>query len=142
VEIGTPGLPISARTKNCQLHLNMEKPDGWQYAVVESLWHGFAILEKNVTAAMVNTYYFSSSADAFVSLKFLLSGPQWAMGDVFTIRQYVNETDAIWSPCNSSSILNINNRVSLTSTYVNGHGELGVEDVSNVMETGIIWRAC
>lgn len=62
-----PGTTPSDKSKNCQLHLNLKYPGGFQFAVVESTYHGYAQLEEGVTGTFYSTYYFSQDAAATVS---------------------------------------------------------------------------
>ncbi|KAI9148244.1 Transcription factor dbaG [Paramyrothecium foliicola] len=141
-ELGLPNLPVSARSRNCLLHLNLEKPNGWQYAVTGNTWYGHAQLDQGVSASLANTYYFSHAPDGAVSTKFMLSGSEWVSGKNFTIQQTIPEEGLLWSPCNLSGLLNINNRVTLTRSTAEGYGIVGVEEIDNVLQTSIIWRAC
>jgi hypothetical protein len=63
-----PGTSIADRSKNCQLHLDLKYPGGFQFAVVESTYHGYAQLEKGVTGTFYSTYYFSQDAASTVSI--------------------------------------------------------------------------
>jgi hypothetical protein len=62
-----PGLPASDKSKNCQLHLNLVYPGGFQYAVVDATYHGWARLDEGVTGSFITTYYFSQDAGKTVS---------------------------------------------------------------------------
>ncbi|KAG4219235.1 hypothetical protein PC116_g32285, partial [Phytophthora cactorum] len=59
-----PGTKQSDKSKNCQLHLNLKYPGGFQFAIVESTYHGYAQLEAGVTGTFYSTYYFSQDAAA------------------------------------------------------------------------------
>jgi hypothetical protein len=61
-----PGTKPADKTKNCQLHLNLKYPGGFQFAVVDSTYHGYAQLDKGVTGAFFSTYFFSQDAAATV----------------------------------------------------------------------------
>jgi hypothetical protein len=62
-----PGTSVSDRSKNCQLHLNLNYPGGFQFAVIESTYHGYAQLDAGVTGTFYSTYYFSQDAGHPVS---------------------------------------------------------------------------
>jgi hypothetical protein len=57
-----PGTAPSDRSKNCQLHLNLKYPGGFQYAVLDATYHGWARLDEGVTGSFITTYYFSQDA--------------------------------------------------------------------------------
>jgi hypothetical protein len=62
-----PGTTPADRSKNCQLHLNLKYPGGFQYAVVDATYHGWARLDDGVTGSFITTYYFSQDAGTTVS---------------------------------------------------------------------------
>jgi hypothetical protein len=57
-----PGTKAADHSKNCQLHLNLKYPGGFQYSVVDATYHGFARLDAGVTGSFITTYYFSQDA--------------------------------------------------------------------------------
>jgi hypothetical protein len=57
-----PGTTAADKSKNCQLHLNLVYPGGFQYAVVDATYHGWARLDEGVTGSFITTYYFSQDA--------------------------------------------------------------------------------
>lgn len=61
-----PGTTQADRSKNCQIHLNLKYPGGFQFAVVESTYHGYAQLDAGVTGNFFSTYFFSQDAGATV----------------------------------------------------------------------------
>jgi hypothetical protein len=50
------------KSKNCQIHLNLQYPGGFQYAVVDAVYHGYARLDAGVTGTFLSTYFFSQNA--------------------------------------------------------------------------------
>jgi hypothetical protein len=65
-----PGTKPADHSKNCQLHLNLKYPGGFQYAVVDATYHGFARLDAGVTGTFLTTYYFSQDAGKTVRKTF------------------------------------------------------------------------
>lgn len=67
-----------------------------------------------------------------------------ALGDVYTKTDKVETTSVIWSPCGSNGILNINNRLSLTSTDPKAAGEFTNDDatVALTQQLHVAWRPC
>lgn len=78
-----PGTVVADRTKNCQLHLTLNYPGGFQFAVLDSTYHGYAQLDTGVTGTFLSTYYFSQDASATTTTRTSISGGGlWAAGQV------------------------------------------------------------
>lgn len=78
-----PGTAVADRTKNCQLHLTLNYPGGFQFAVLDSTYHGYAQLDTGVTGTFLSTYYFSQDATATTTTRTSISGGGlWAAGQV------------------------------------------------------------
>lgn len=134
------------RTKNCQLHVTLEYPEGFSFAVVDSVYHGFALLERGVKGDFFSTYYFSEDAGATCTTRTSIEGGGlWAQGQVYTQRDAVPATDVIRTKCGGrSSTLNINNRVSLTSTDSKASGMISNDDqtLALTQQVNIAWFKC
>jgi len=63
-----PTAPQSAKSKACQIHLNLKYPGGFSFAVVEAVYHGYARLDPDVTGTFLSTYFFSQDATKTVCL--------------------------------------------------------------------------
>jgi len=140
-----PGTAVSDRTKNCQLHLNLKYPAGFTYAVIQSTYHGYALLETGVTATFFSTYFFSSDAAKTTTTRTTLTGGgEWAAGNVYTRVDAVPNASIIYAPCGTTSILNLNNRVALTSTNSKAAGEVSTDDqtVDLTQQIHFNWLSC
>ncbi|KAK3372265.1 hypothetical protein B0H63DRAFT_527117 [Podospora didyma] len=140
-----PGYNPTEKTKNCQLHLSLKYPGGFQFSVVESTYHGYALLEKGVTGTFYSTYYFSQDAKATTTTQTSISGGGiWASGQVYTKSDTIPTASYIFSPCGANGILNINNRIALTSTNNTAIGEVTDDDatVAFTQQLNINWRKC
>ncbi|KAI1307482.1 hypothetical protein F5Y03DRAFT_405574 [Xylaria venustula] len=141
-----PGTSIADRTKNCQLHLNLNYPGGFQYAVVQSTYHGYAQLDKGVTGTFYSTYYFSQSpADTTTTTTSISGGVSpWDFGDVYTKQDSIPTASIIWSPCGATGILNVNNRIALTATNTSASGTISDDDatVALTQQVHVAWQAC
>ncbi|KAF2030990.1 hypothetical protein EK21DRAFT_111439 [Setomelanomma holmii] len=140
-----PGTTPADRSKNCQLHLNLNYPGGFQYAVVDATYHGWARLDENVTGSFITTYYFSQDAGTTQTTRSSFTGGGPLLnGQVYTKQDSVETTATIWSPCGSNGILNINNRIALTSTQSTAAGELSNDDatVAFTQQLHVAWRKC
>ncbi|KAH8886384.1 hypothetical protein GQ53DRAFT_694727 [Thozetella sp. PMI_491] len=140
-----PGYDPTLKTKNCQLHLNLKYPGGFQFAVVESTYHGYAQLDTGVTGTFYSTYFFSQDAGATTTTQTTISGGgQWAAGQVYTKQDQVPTASYIYSPCGANGILNINNRIALTSRNNTAMGEVTDDDatVAFTHQIHLQWKAC
>ncbi|KAI1077441.1 hypothetical protein F5B20DRAFT_260700 [Whalleya microplaca] len=140
-----PGTKASDKTKNCQLHLNLKYPGGFQFAIVESTYHGYAQLEEKVTGTFYSTYYFSQDAAATTTTQTSITGGGiWEGGQVYTKQDQVPTASVIWSPCGASGILNVNNRVALTSSNSSASGQISDDDatVAFTQQIHVSWQAC
>ncbi|KAI1635540.1 hypothetical protein F4809DRAFT_642418 [Biscogniauxia mediterranea] len=140
-----PGTVISDRSKNCQLHLNLKYPGGFQFAVVESTYHGYAQLEEGITGTFYSTYYFSQDAAATTTTQTSIQGGGlWEGGDVYTKQDQVPTASIIWSPCGATGILNVNNRIALTSSNASASGQISDDDatVAFTQQVHVSWQAC
>jgi len=139
--IGT-GTSVSDHTKNCQLHLNLKYPGGFDFTVVDAVYHGYAQLDSGVTGTFLSTYYFSQDASATVTTQTTISGGGvWATGQVYTKDDSVPTASYIFSPCGANGILNINNRIALAGS---GNGEITDDDatVAFTHEVHLQWFQC
>ncbi|CAJ2504567.1 Uu.00g119610.m01.CDS01 [Anthostomella pinea] len=140
-----PGTTVADKSKNCQLHLSLSYPGGFQYSVVESTYHGYAQLETGVTGTFYSTYYFSQDAAATTTTETSIEGgSEWEGGDVYTKQDQVPTASVIWSPCGASGILNVNNRIALTSNDTTASGQISDDDatVAFTQQTHLSWQAC
>ncbi|EON99589.1 putative secreted protein [Phaeoacremonium minimum UCRPA7] len=140
-----PGTVIADRSKNCQLHLNLKYPGGFQFAVVDSTYHGYAQLDKGVTGTFFSTYYFSQDASATTTTQTSITGGGiWAAGQVYTKQDQVPTASVIWAPCGANGILNINNRIALTSSNSTASGQITDDDatVAFTQQVHLSWRPC
>ncbi|KAK4199198.1 hypothetical protein QBC40DRAFT_176957 [Triangularia verruculosa] len=140
-----PGYDPTAKTKNCQLHLTLKYPSGFQFAVVESTYHGYAQLEKGVTGTFYSTYYFSQDASATTTTQTSIAGGGiWETGQVYTKADRIPTASYIYSPCGANGILNVNNRIALTSSNRTAIGEITNDDatVAFTQQVNIAWRTC
>ncbi|PVH99154.1 hypothetical protein DM02DRAFT_712129 [Periconia macrospinosa] len=140
-----PGTKQSDWSKACQLHLNLKYPGGFQYAVVDATYHGWARLDKGVTGTFLTTYFFSQNAPATSTTRMTVNGGgSLADGQVYTKNDKIETTAVVWSPCGTTGLLNINNRISLTSSNTSAYGELSNDDatVAFTQQVHVAWQAC
>ncbi|OAA60257.1 hypothetical protein SPI_05381 [Niveomyces insectorum RCEF 264] len=140
-----PDYDLGDRTKNCQLHLNLKYPGGFQFAVLDSTYHGFAQLDRGVTGTFYSTYYFSQDASATVTTQTSIAGGgTWADGQVYTKNDKVPTASVIYAPCGATGILNVNNRIVLASSNKTATGQVTDDDatVAFTHQLHLGWKAC
>jgi len=140
-----PGTTVTEHTLNCQLHLSLDYPGGFQFAVVDSTYHGYAQLDANVTGTFFSTYYFSEDAAATTTTETVITGGGvWEEGQVYTKTDTVPTASYVFSPCGTNGILNINNRIALTSTNSSASGEITDDDatVAFTQQVHFNWVTC
>ncbi|KAH7410943.1 hypothetical protein BKA64DRAFT_741572 [Cadophora sp. MPI-SDFR-AT-0126] len=132
------------KTKQCQIHLSLQYPGGFQYSVVDATYHGWARLDPGVTGTFVSSYFFSQAASQTCTTRSTISGAQWVNGDVYTKQDLIESTAVIWSPCGANGILNVNNRIALSSTNSKQTGELSNDDatVAFTHQLHVAWQPC
>lgn len=140
-----PSISPTQKSKNCQLHLNLKYPGGFQFSVLDSTFHGYAQLDPGVTGTFYSTYYFSQDAQATTTTQTSITGGGiWQNGQVYTKNDKIPTASYIYSPCGANGILNINNRIALTSTNSSASGMITNDDatVAFTQQIHISWRTC
>ncbi|KAL2070706.1 hypothetical protein VTL71DRAFT_13732 [Oculimacula yallundae] len=132
------------KTKQCQIHLSLQYPGGFQYSVVDATYHGWARLDAGVTGTFVSSYFFSQAASQTCTTRSTITGKQWLDGDVYTKQDLIESTAVIWSPCGANGILNVNNRIALSATNSKLTGELSNDDatVAFTHQLHVAWQPC
>lgn len=71
-------------------------------------------------------------------------GGALANGQVYTKQDTIETTATVWSPCGTTGILNINNRIALASKNSTQAGELSNDDatVAFTQQLHVSWRKC
>jgi hypothetical protein len=139
-----PRSPPADKQKNCQIHLDLRYPSGFQVSLVTATYHGYARLDAGVTANFISSYYFSNAASNTASSRSTLSGAEYANGITYTKEDQIQNASLVWSPCGANGILNVNNRIALTSRDTNAEGEISNDDATIKFEQilRLSWRRC
>jgi hypothetical protein len=134
----------NGKQKNCQIHLNLRYPSGFQLSVLTATYHGYVRLDEGVTANFISSYYFSQDASHTANTRTTIRGPEYANGKSYTKTDNVETTATVWSPCGANGIMNVNNRIALTSATPTGSGEISNDDATFKFEQKlrIAWRRC
>jgi len=139
-----PGSKPADKQKNCQLHLGLRYPSGYQLSIMTATYHGYVRLDPGVSANFISSYYFSQAAEKTAMTKTTLQGPEYTNGKTYTKSDSIQNESMIWSPCGANGILNVNNRIALTSRNANAAGEISNDDATLKFEQKlhIQWRSC
>jgi hypothetical protein len=111
---------------------------------MEATYHGYARLDQGVTGNFYSTYFFSQDASNSASSKTTISGSAYINGQIYQKTDKVESASTVWSPCGTTGILNVNNRIALTSSNSSLAGELSDDDatVQFTQEVLVQWRTC
>jgi hypothetical protein len=69
-----PGSKPADKQKNCQLHLGLRYPAGYQLSIMTATYHGYVRLDPGVSANFISSYYFSQAAEKTVSVPYFFAG--------------------------------------------------------------------
>jgi hypothetical protein len=132
------------KQKNCQLHLNLRYPQGFQLSIMTATYHGYVRLDQGVSANFISSYYFSQNAGSVSNTRTTLSGPQYQNGQTYTKQDSIPNSSVVWSPCGANGMLNINSRIALNSNDARGSGEMSTDDATVKFEQKLYlsWRRC
>jgi hypothetical protein len=139
-----PSVNPNNKQKNCQIHLGLRYPSGYQLNVLQATYHGYVRLDPGVNANFISSYYFSQDASRTAGSRTFISGPEYQNGKSYTKTDNVENSATVWSPCGANGLLNVNNRIALTSQSPNGTGEISNDDATFKFEQKIRiqWRSC
>jgi len=139
-----PKAAQSERSKNCQIHLNLRYPSGFQLSLMEATYHGYVRLDDGVSASFISSYYFSQNAGNTASSRADLRGAEYKSGKIYEKKDSIEHGSTVWSPCGANGILNVNNRIGLSSTNNRGEGEISKDDATFkfTQKVHFQWRRC
>lgn len=99
-----PDVSIRNHRVNCQLSIDLDMPQGWQYTVQSIDQRGYVSLDPRVEALEQTSLYFQgSSATARMSTTF--RGP---IDRDYQVRDTIGISQLVWSPCGAQRALNVN----------------------------------
>jgi hypothetical protein len=136
-----PAEPISQKRKNCQINVDFSFPQGWTYALVSFDYRGYVDIERDILGLQQTSYYFQGAPQT-ARFKTSMPGP---VNRDYQVRDVLDLTATVWSPCGESRSLNINSEVRLDNTRNrNGRGLITVDSIDgNIAHTyGIAWKRC
>jgi len=135
-----PGIGRASNRAFCQLAVDLRFDPGWQVAVFDATYRGFADLEGGVQGLHETSYYFSGSP--------LTSGPlTWSMIGPFTnnFSRTDTFTTSVWSECGTVRPLNIKTSLYVTNRLAPSSSGVLTNDTTDVqvrIEYGLVFRPC
>jgi len=139
-EVG-PDVSLKESRKNCQLTIDLQFPQGYQFAVATFDYRGYASLDRGVEGTQKSSYYFQGMGKTG-SFSTTYRGVK--DGD-FQFRDTVPMESVIWSPCGASRALNINTQVRVSNrSNSRGRGLMTIDSIDGavVHKYGLMWRRC
>ncbi|KAK3312833.1 hypothetical protein B0H66DRAFT_578122 [Apodospora peruviana] len=130
-----PGTSPAYNRRNCQIALKIRYSSGWQFSVTEAEYTGSAQLPGGVSGSSNAIIYFGGETNQATSTK-TIGGP--FDGKYVHVAKFVG-ANAVWSPCGSESILNINADAHLDPDNVRDTARFTV-DTPPVVD--VQWRRC
>ncbi|KAM7197458.1 protein of unknown function (DUF4360) domain containing protein [Naviculisporaceae sp. PSN 640] len=121
--------------KNCQIALNIRYPGGWQFSISKADYTGSAKLPAGVSGTSVAIIYFAGETKQSESSK-TIAGP---FDGKYVHTAKFTGSDAVWSPCGSEGILNINADARLDPDNTRDTARISVDTPEKV---DVVWRRC
>lgn len=136
-----PNVPLRDARKNCQVNLDIDYTNGWQYAVESIQYSGHVRLTEGTEALAGAAYYFQGSTETS-RFNTVFEGP---INRRFRIIDAADDADLVWSTCDASRSLNINFQVRMNHVASSGDAEgsvsFGVRDTAGTL-VRLKWRRC
>lgn len=140
-----PGLSLRDGRKNCQVTLDLNVPQGWQFSVGTFDYRGFVYLENKSVRATHNTSYYFQGQGRTGRFSQSMKGFK---DDYYQYREQVGLESLVWSSCNASRALNINTSISVKNykkkKNPDAEGIIGTDSLDGSIKQiwGIRWRRC
>ncbi|CZR68010.1 uncharacterized protein PAC_17909 [Phialocephala subalpina] len=136
-----PGTTPDESRRYCQINLDLNYPQGFQYSVFQTTFRGYTYLDPAVTARESALYYFSGPNQQQVTTSTTFHGP---VNENYVINSAVAFTSLVWSPCGAHWPLNLGTQVTLTSTNSSQSGLMTDDTIDGSIKyiTGIQWQRC
>lgn len=125
--------------KFCQLIVNLQIPQGYQFSIGTFDYRGFIALDPGTQAMHQTSYYFQGQGQTGRFNKRIF-GPNF---DDFFFREQVGLESLVWSPCGAQRALNIKTSLMARSDG-RGYGLIGNDSVDGEIRQiyGLRWRRC
>ncbi|SPO01889.1 uncharacterized protein DNG_04562 [Cephalotrichum gorgonifer] len=164
------GVPDADAQKTCDIILNIHYPAGYSYAVLETTYHGFAIMDEGVSGNIETEYAFAGEEDeggggllgglfdlvdgllspvagllSVVTRVVIPAAGNFRDGDVFTVTDEIPIENVVGSPCEARNTdLLIRITASLESSVANAGGSFIMDDGTFALtqEVQLAWERC
>jgi hypothetical protein len=137
-EIG-PGVPSSESRKICQVTIDLDFPNGWQYSLDSADFDGYLNLGSGVSATQSVRYYFQGQSQT-TRLSASFRGPD---SRYYHVRDALDVGETVWSPCGGQRPLNVDVSVSLYASNPRAGGLVIVgNEWGDPLPIGIRWQRC
>ncbi|KAJ3218757.1 hypothetical protein HK099_004940 [Clydaea vesicula] len=134
-----PNVPVTENRKNCQINVQLNVPQGWQYSIATIDYRGFLQLDPGVVAQQSALYYFQGSVDQDRCTTTFTNANN---GD-YTIRDKFGLATTVWSGCNAKANININSQIRLTAP-AGKSGFITTDSIDSKVTHvyGVQWEKC
>lgn len=139
-----PGISTSFGRRNCQLTIDLNVPQGWQFSLGSFDYRGYVFLDEYVQAVHATSYYFQGSG-------FTGRFSRTMDGELdldYTYSDLIPIESLVWSSCSASRALNVNASIRVTNTdkanFPNAVGLITNDSIDGLITYlyGIRWRRC
>jgi len=130
--------PAKARSY-CNLGLELNIPQGWQFSIFKIDYRGYANLDAGLSGVIQSSYRFSGGASTPV-LRQTLSGP---VATDYLKTDNIGISSLVWSPCGVTRALNIKSEVRLEGDRARS-GLMTVDTIDGEFKQiyALQWRRC
>lgn len=135
-----PNIPLRDARKNCQINIDLDYTNGWQYTVEGVEYSGLVEVAEGSQALAGSAYYFQGDQNT-IRFNTVFDGP---VRRHFQIRDTTTPSDQVWSTCDATRSLNINFQVRLANAAANspvGAISFGVGSTAGTF-LKLKWRQC
>jgi hypothetical protein len=137
-----PGTTVADKRKTCTINVKPHYPAGYQYAIRQTNFTGYADLHKKVRATEQLDYSFAGSATPTASFKSTWVGPY---SDNYSFNGTPASNAAVWSPCGKITTLNVSTKMHLdNSDNPGGSGLISTDPIDDKVKMimHLEWRKC
>lgn len=135
-------IPLGNARRNCQVLLDLDYPEGWQYTVQAIGFGGHAYLAEGTTGVAEAAYYFQGQ-EATPRVETPLTGP---LDEAFVGGSDLSDDAQVWSLCDVKRALNVNVAVRILDAASGAEGRVdfgsGGEDGNGGVSLSLKWRRC
>ena len=139
-----PGISHADKTKTCNMTLTLSHPLGYNFGILDTVYHGFARLDANLTATLWSSYTIARDGAGNDTLQTKANIAGELVG-VFTRTEAVTEESELASRCGrDKSQLQVTTRATLTSSSSSTSGGWDEEPPFSLMvqQIRLRWSTC